>query len=348
MNDRAPEVSIIVGDRSEWEPVRESLRGQSLSAWEIVEGPGAARSGRLVILDGDDRLLDGALRALVAGLEGSPGASVVHGSWLQGGPAGEEESAIEYSDPFVALARGPLVPGCACVMRREAVELAGGLEPHLGAAAAWDLCQRIARLGGPFEAIPEVVAVPRPWSDRRAPDSLSLATEGLAIIERGHAPDRRVEAPAERWANGLGGGGAALAQVEYACWVAGLTTGRGEPWRPILGRLTDAAHGLSPDRAAAALAAGAAAGGGIASRRGAEVWAALEPELDELLDEVERRTGARRAAARTRRALELRAARAGAARAGSCFGTDLEITEPIRDVELPAGAERVVVQIADR
>jgi glycosyltransferase involved in cell wall biosynthesis len=117
-------------------------------------GVEAARGALIALLDQDDRWLPRKLEAQVGDLERHPHAVLAHSSYYTIDESGTRTGAVklrarEYSPLPGLLMEVPIASG-TCVMRRDAIEAAGGFDPALPGTDDWDLWLRMAARGGTF------------------------------------------------------------------------------------------------------------------------------------------------------------------------------------------------------
>lgn len=189
-------------------------------------GVAAARAPWLLFLDADDALESRHLAALRAGALRSPEADVILLDWriaYADGTLGPiERGSLDPSPAEALAARCPFVIHAAMV-RATAVRRAGGFDPGLRICEDWDLWQRVARGGAVFRRAKGAVARYSMSSGSATTRSGEFLDSGVAVIQRGHGSDSRVEdaVPPPPAA------GAALAEALLAVWLAGRSVGQG-------------------------------------------------------------------------------------------------------------------------
>ena len=194
--DPAPSEVVVVDDAS---PLPLELHEDHASRCRVVRreecgGPAAARASGLSALgsfvslvalcDGDDAWLPGKLALQVAALEHEPravacfGRALIVGSdgretgerWTElrpGSHAGEELTTLLYiANP---------IPTSSMMLRRSAIDAAGGFTSPVRVAEDWDLWLRLAVRGGGFICLAETLV-----RYRRHPGGLTADVEGLA------------------------------------------------------------------------------------------------------------------------------------------------------------------------
>jgi glycosyltransferase involved in cell wall biosynthesis len=183
---QAPDDVVVVDDgsfeRVRSDRVRVVRRAQS-------GGPAAARATGLEALEGvelvalcdaDDAWEPGALATSVAGLDANPQAAASFGRALvvgtDGRPTGERwaEPAAGLHEPAAFFAHNP-IPTSSVVLRRAALEQAGGFAAPSLVAEDWDLW---LRLPGPLLCVPDARV-----RYRRHPGGLTRDVERLALAQ---------------------------------------------------------------------------------------------------------------------------------------------------------------------
>jgi glycosyltransferase involved in cell wall biosynthesis len=161
-------------------------------------GPAAARQTGLsslssslsliALCDADDAWLPGKLAAQTAALSESPEAVACFGRALIVGADGRETgerwqelpAGPHFGDELISLLyEANPIPTSSIVLRRSALERAGGFTSPVRVAEDWDLWLRLAASGGEFVCLPETLI-----RYRRHPGGLTADVEGLARCQQ--------------------------------------------------------------------------------------------------------------------------------------------------------------------
>jgi glycosyltransferase involved in cell wall biosynthesis len=184
---------VVVVDDGSFEPIRsERVR---VVRRDTSGGPAAARATGLAALgdvdvvalcDADDTWQPGALAALVAGLEAEPHAAAAFGRAVVVGADGRatgerwREPAPGLHEPAGFYAHNPIPTSCT-VLRRTALQAAGGFGAPDLVAEDWDLW---LRLQGPLLCVPQARVRYRRSADGLTADVERLARAQLALHRR--------------------------------------------------------------------------------------------------------------------------------------------------------------------
>jgi GT2 family glycosyltransferase len=203
----APDMIVVVDDASP-EPIAlhpDHAPHCTLLRRAVSGGPAGARATGLEALDAevtlvalcdaDDAWTDGKLAAQLAAFERFPEAGLCFGRALvvgsDGRPTGER-----WTQFAAGLHEGPAlqarlyesnpIPTSSVLMRRAALERAGGFESAVRVAEDWDLWLRLASAGEAFVCAPDAIV-----RYRRHPDGLTADVARLARcqleLHRAHA-----------------------------------------------------------------------------------------------------------------------------------------------------------------
>jgi glycosyltransferase involved in cell wall biosynthesis len=178
---------VVVIDDGSFEPLRsDRVRVVRRESTGGAGGPGLARATGFAALgdvdvialcDADDAWEPGCLSALADGLRAEPGAAAAFGRanvvGIDGRPTGErwQEPAAGLHEPAAFYAHNPIPTSCS-VIRRSALERAGGFAAPDVVAEDWDLW---LRLPGPLLCVPGARI-----RYRRHPGGLTADVERLA------------------------------------------------------------------------------------------------------------------------------------------------------------------------
>ncbi len=315
-------------------------------------GLALVRHDWLLFLDADDWIEPEMLARLTAESRSHPGCGVMACAWVRITPSGEP-SKVEYR-PFGPR---PFLPtACACpfaihaaIVRRDVVEAVGAFDPTLRTCEDWDLWQRIARRGTRFGWVPEPLARYRMRERSASNDGGRMLADGLRVIARGHRPDPRVPDPDPEFADGRPPGLEPHARFVFACWPAGLHLGSGSDPVPLLDALGgERCPVLDPDLVATSIFYAMPL---PTCRQPADLaadWSRLAEPIETFLAALEAKSGAPRLARRVAIRLEALAAKHATClpcRVGGALAIEVELTEAIQDVPLPAPIDRVRVNL---
>ena len=156
-------LSVLRGIAASEERVRILPQANRGSSSARNTGGREAKGKYLLFLDGDDRLLPGAVSKLSSCLENAPSAVCSYGQWRA---INEQDELMppnmkltsRYSGCVLEdlLKRGFLIPGCA-LLRRESFLALGGFDERIAFAEDWEFFCRLS-LEGDFLPIADCVA----------------------------------------------------------------------------------------------------------------------------------------------------------------------------------------------
>lgn len=320
-------------------------------------GMGAARNAGLreargewvIFLDADDWMDPQALIRFSRAASEDPQAQAIYGHFVRVTPSGDVVEEMFWPSPeglFPVVARFCPFAIHSCAVRRPLIDLLHGFDPEFRYCADWDLWQRLARGGTRIAVTDSTVAFYRMSTGSSIANVEGIAAEGMEIIARGHRRDPRVREPDPRYADGAAGSGLASALLGFLCWQAGIVLGLGRDARPLLRLLGPDIHDpeLKPAAVAHALYGAAPLSRGVTPRAWAGLWDEVAPELTAFLAALEAKARAPGLARRTQNVLEQLVREAALQRpltVGRCHAIRLEVTEPLADLDLPAGVERL-------
>ena len=311
----------------------------------------SARYDWLLFLDADDRLTPRALVSLAAAVAADKGLDAVHGGWARvtgDGTITESVFRHQTGDLFAAFSQYCVFPIHTCLVRRVCVQRAGGFDPDLRTCQDWDLWQRVARAGARFGHVQEMVAFYRMRPGSVMNDSRQLLEDGLRVIERGHQADSRVHKPVH--ADGAPKIDLSRARVRFAAVAAGLLIGGGQDPGPAIEAVSS---DRAPDLSAYDVAEGIFVTAPQPHARSLDAWDELWPIVEgpvrKFLDSLETSSGASGLARRAllvleRMTLDVSRSPRPFAR-GSTLAIRLEVSEPLRAINVPAGITRVHCEV---
>ncbi|WGR97253.1 glycosyltransferase [Bradyrhizobium sp. ISRA443] len=189
---------------------------------------------RLLFLDSDDWIDAQFLLKMNAALNENPSAIAACCDHCRVMPDGDQtpryRNAAVAANPFEAFARSCPVAVHGVLVKRSAVMRAGGFDANLRTCEEWDLWQRIARTGGNWIHVDELLSYY--WSSEHSlsSDVQQMLADGNAVIARGFSTDRRVENAAPEHQNGASaafGRSQAAAHAYFALWCCGIDCARG-------------------------------------------------------------------------------------------------------------------------
>jgi glycosyltransferase involved in cell wall biosynthesis len=177
-------------------------------------GLGAAAGSHVSFLDDDDVWLPGYLERVARGFRRVENAGLVHSdAWVmeaESGRVGRLTALQRFAGPIRRLEAAPppdrcerallridFVTTCGATVSRRALDAVGALDPAIRGADDWDLWLRVVGAGFRAVRIDEPLTVLRKRTDSVGADSLMMARNARAVLER--ALQRGVSGPkAER------------------------------------------------------------------------------------------------------------------------------------------------------
>lgn len=316
-------------------------------------GVAEATGDWLLFLDADDLILENHLERLLARLADDPHLDAVVGGWARLAPSGELIEAPQSSlpeEPFQGLAQYCLFPIHACLVRRALVVAVGGWDPSFTTCEDWDLWLRVARSGARFGAISDLTALYRTNVGSASLNGQQLLRDGLRVLALASTTDPRVPNPDPRYQAGLSGVDLTPQHYYFMMWCAGLELGRGEEASSLLSQLSECrCQELDFSRVVANLfwALPLAVGAKI------DDWPAFlaqrQEAIDRFLQAVEKQTLIAGFCGEVSRLLEQRILMQlvgdRPAVVGKTMALSVNAERPLRDIEVPAEAERAICEV---
>ncbi len=317
-------------------------------------GLAEARGEWIGFLDADDWFDPRFLETLIDISRRHPAAGTVYSDFAlvdRDGNILEEQRVLPLPDPFGTLARSCVLSVHCALTRSEIMRAAGRFDETLALNEDWDLWQRIARIGAPFEGVREILAFYycRPQSLSRRPHL--LAVDGLEVIDRVCRADPAVPSADPRYADGLPDEERLSLKLDWILMCAANAIAAGEDALPYLGMIGDYAGGiLLPDDAAATFLGGLAFGHCTDAVSLAADWARIEPELDRFWAALAERLGDARAVDTARALVRLKVL--GPVAFDRPFASEMvhvvrvDIAAPLPRID-PGARDTVIVQVVD-
>lgn len=156
----------------------------------------AAQGRRVLFLDADDWLAVEFLDRMNAALDGRPGAAAAYCAYCRSTPEGRltpprSDPAIAQA-PFERFARTCATPIHTVLADHTLVKRAGGFDTTLRTCEDWDFWQRLARLGGEWVHVRQVMSFYRTSPNSLTQDTAQMKADARVVIARGFSIDPRV------------------------------------------------------------------------------------------------------------------------------------------------------------
>jgi glycosyltransferase involved in cell wall biosynthesis/peptidoglycan/xylan/chitin deacetylase (PgdA/CDA1 family)/2-polyprenyl-3-methyl-5-hydroxy-6-metoxy-1,4-benzoquinol methylase len=308
----------------------------------------------LLFLDADDWIAPDYLERMTAVLEADPTLDAVHCGSARVTPDGQHalpESCHKSGDLFPTFAILSAFPIHACLVRRTIVEAAGCFDSSFVTCEDWDLWQRVARLGARFGRLPETLAFYRMRPHSLSADGFQMFRDALRVLETGCAADPRAENPLPAYAEGISGDLLPTHKLSMAAWMAGLVLGAGDDPLPLLDLVKETqSPQLNPFTIAENLFKATLITSCLHPEAWVELWPQVESSINAFLEALEAHSLTPKLARRARISLERQVATAVIGKRpfqiGTFYAIYLDISQPLADVEPPAGVTRLLCAVA--
>lgn len=257
-------------------------------------GLSSASGERLLFLDSDDWIDQQFLSKMNAALDENPSAIAACCDHCRvmpdGGQTPRYGNAAVAINPFEAFARSCPVAIHSVLVKRSAVLGVGGFDVNLHTCEEWDLWQRIARTGGSWIHVNELLSYY--WSSEHSlsGDVQQMLVDGNVVIARGFSTDERVEYPApehQGGASAVRGRSQASARAYFALWCCGINCAGGQRSRLSREVLADIPQSeTAADQIASCLLDSIAVGARATPARLAGRWVQFGADATELITAI--------------------------------------------------------------
>ncbi|WP_027552899.1 trifunctional glycosyltransferase/class I SAM-dependent methyltransferase/polysaccharide deacetylase [Bradyrhizobium sp. Cp5.3] len=267
--------------------------GRGVSAARNV-GLSSASGERLLFLDSDDWIDEQFLAKMNAALDENPSAIAACCDHCRVMPDGDQtprySNASVAINPLEAFARSCPVAVHSVLVKKSAVLGVGGFETSLRTCEEWDLWQRIARTGGGWIHVDELLSYYRANEHSLSKDVRQMLVDGNVVIARGFSTDERVKNPVPAHKNGAcaaHGRPQAAAHAYFALWCWGIECGRENASHPSRNVLADIPQSVtSADQIAFCLLDAIAVGARATPAKLASRWAQFGAHVTELITAI--------------------------------------------------------------
>ena len=215
-----------------------------------IDGPQCrpfnANGERLLFLDSDDWIDEQFLVKMNAALNENSSAIAACCDHCRVTPDGDQtprySNARVAINPFEAFARSCPVAVHSVLVKKSAVLGVGGFDVNLRTCEEWDLWQRVARTGGSWIHVDELLSYYWASEHSLSSDLQQMLADGNVVIDRGFSSDERVKNPAPEHQNGASaahGRSQAAALAYFTLWCCGINCVRGTGSHPSIEGLAD-------------------------------------------------------------------------------------------------------------
>ncbi len=251
----------------------------------------------LLYLDADDWIDPTFIEKLTAIAKDDPTVDIVHCGWayiLPDGRQVDEPCWQEEGDVFHTLAITCFLCIHSAIVRKTAVQAAGGFDTNFSVCGDWDFWLRTARVGAKYAYTCEILAHYLIRAGSMFQDGIRFFNDGLRVLDLIHAPDERVQHPIPAYANGLPQeqfNGEKI--LGFLTWVAGLMIGSKQDYNHLFNEVEGIhAPQLSTHEIAQLMARAPIASLHKKSDSWVELYPQLQPEIQRFFERLEKQSQA--------------------------------------------------------
>ncbi|MEM8859810.1 MAG: glycosyltransferase [Chloroflexota bacterium] len=200
----------------------------------------AANHNWILYLDADDWIVPEYLEIMTKELMADQSFDAAYCGWAFITPDGHEvfkEMPTVNGDLYKMHAEGCPYAIHSFVIKKEAIQQAGGYDPSLTVCEDWDLWQRVSRLGTQFKAVKLMLAPYRMRASSASMDGRRILSDGIRVLRQGYTEDLRMANQITAHPNGIGAKDADSQEFYLMCSAAGLVIGRNEDARFLIDEL---------------------------------------------------------------------------------------------------------------
>lgn len=304
----------------------------------------------LVFLDSDDWLAPTYMELLLTEVSVHPEHDAVLCGWVRvrnDGVALHEPKLPWTTNLFPLFARGCAFAIHSCMVRRDLIITLGGFDTDLKIGEDWDLWQRVTRTTSRFGIVRKTLAFYNTHPESASSDAGRFLSDGLRVIERGHASDPRVETPEPAYSNGRPQSELSAAKAQYLAYPAGRMIAAGDDATTLLDGIAGPIPDLDPGEVADMLFSGVLNAACLAEREGSQIFQARVAQIRGFLERLEAETKVTGLTTRALTRIERRVvSQAGEPTiAGTTTGIRIDLSEPIEDVAVGPQCRRLYCEL---